>query len=152
MIPDAELLSLLIGEFTVKIGTLFTFLGTYKIADKILFDLLLAHSLNYYMGLIYEAIVEASVPPGPKATKKPNPAPAVPKKKSKKSGADKDKEIDKSQVGMGLIATGGQYDDLVGMFTAAVSSDGKKGAGLPCIGMSIGTFLYDDIHTRRAQL
>ncbi|KAH9036588.1 hypothetical protein EDB85DRAFT_2206823 [Lactarius pseudohatsudake] len=60
------------------------------------------------------------------------------KKKSKKSGADKDKEINESQVGIGLIAAGGRYNNLVGMFTAAASSDSKKGAGLPCIGVSIG--------------
>ncbi|KAH9170528.1 histidine-tRNA ligase [Lactarius sanguifluus] len=100
-----------------EIGTLFTFLDAYKIADKILFDLSLARGLDYYTGLIYEAIVEASAPPGLKATEKPDPAPAVPKKKSKKSGgADEDEEIDESQA----------------------SSDGKKGAGLPCIGVSIG--------------
>ncbi|KAH9017811.1 histidine-tRNA ligase [Lactarius pseudohatsudake] len=121
-----------------EIGTLFTFLDAYKIADKILFDLSLARGLDYYTGLIYEAIVEASAPPGLTTTEKPDPAPAVPKKKSKKSGADEDEEIDESQVGVGSIAAGGRYDDLVGMFTAAASSDGKKGAGLPCIGVSIG--------------
>lgn len=39
---------------------------------------------------------------------------------------------------MGSIAAGGRYDGLVGMFTAAASADGKKGASLPCIGVSIG--------------
>ncbi|KAH9026116.1 histidyl-tRNA synthetase [Lactarius pseudohatsudake] len=92
---------------------------------------------DYYMDLMYEAIVEASALPVLKATEKPDPTPAVPKKKSKKSGADEDEEIDESQVGVGSIATGGWYDDLVGMFMAAASSDGKKGAGLPCIGVSI---------------
>ncbi|KAH9065560.1 histidine-tRNA ligase [Lactarius vividus] len=121
-----------------EIGILFTFLDAYKITDKILFDLSLARGLDYYTGLIYEAIVEASAPPGLKATETPDPAPAVPKKKSKKSGADEDEEIDESQVGVGSIAAGGRYDDLVGMFTAAASSDGKRGAGLPCIGVSIG--------------
>ncbi|KAH9026430.1 hypothetical protein EDB85DRAFT_1893412 [Lactarius pseudohatsudake] len=73
---------------------------------------------------------------GLKATEKPDPAPAVPKKKSKKSGTDEDKEIDESQVGVGLITTGGRYDNLVGMFTAAASSNSKKGVGLPCIGVT----------------
>ncbi|KAI9444609.1 histidine-tRNA ligase [Lactarius indigo] len=122
-----------------EMGTLFTFLDAYKIADKISFDLSLARGLDYYTGLIYEAIVEASAPPGLKTTENPDPAPtAAPKKKSKKSGADEDEEIDESQVGVGSIAAGGRYDDLVGMFTAAASGDGKKGAGLPCIGVSIG--------------
>jgi histidyl-tRNA synthetase len=40
---------------------------------------------------------------------------------------------------VGSIAAGGRYDDLVAMFTAAASGDGKKAAaGLPCIGVSIG--------------
>lgn len=126
-----------------EMGTLFTFLDAYKIADKVSFDLSLARGLDYYTGLIYEATVEASAPPGFKATENPGPASpasaaaAAPKKKSKKSGADEDEEIDESQVGVGSIAAGGRYDDLVGMFTTA-AGDGKKGAGLPCVGVSIG--------------
>jgi histidyl-tRNA synthetase len=120
---------------------LFTFLDAYRITDKISFDLSLARGLDYYTGLIYEAIVEASAPPGLKAEGL-DPAPptsaAPPKKKSKKLGPDEDEEIDESQVGVGSIAAGGRYDDLVGMFTAAASGDGKKTAGLPCVGVSIG--------------
>jgi len=122
---------------------LFTFLDAYKITDKISFDLSLARGLDYYTGLIYEAIVEASAPPGLKASESldpapPTPAAAAPKKKSKKAGPDEDEEIDESQVGVGSIAAGGRYDELVAMFTAAASGDGKKSAGLPCIGVSIG--------------
>lgn len=102
----------------------------------------LARGLDYYTGLIYEAIVEASAPPGLKAAENLDPAPptpaAAPKKKSKKAGPEEDEEIDESQVGVGSIAAGGRYDDLVAMFTAAASSDGKKSAGLPCVGVSIG--------------
>ncbi|KAH8988191.1 hypothetical protein EDB92DRAFT_1800771 [Lactarius akahatsu] len=86
-----------------------------------------ACGLDYYMGLIYKAIVKASALPGLKATEKPDPTPAVPKKKS---GMDEDEEIHESQVGVGLSAAGGWYDDLMGMFTAAALSNGKKGAGL----------------------
>jgi histidyl-tRNA synthetase len=40
---------------------------------------------------------------------------------------------------VGSIAAGGRYDDLVAMFTAAASGDGKKTtAGVPCVGVSIG--------------
>jgi histidyl-tRNA synthetase len=103
----------------------------------------LARGLDYYTGLIYEAIVEASAPPGLKAAEGLDPAPpapaAPPKKKSKKLGPDEDEEIDESQIGVGSIAAGGRYDDLVAMFTAAASGDGKKTAtGLPCVGVSIG--------------
>ena len=102
----------------------------------------LARGLDYYTGLIYEAIVEASAPPGLKAAENLDPAPptsaAAPKKKSKKAGLDEDEEIDESQVGVGSIAAGGRYDDLVAMFTAAASGDGKKAVGQPCVGVSIG--------------
>ncbi|KAF8491997.1 histidine-tRNA ligase [Russula emetica] len=121
--------------------TLFTFLEAYKIADKISFDLSLARGLDYYTGLIYEAIVEASAPPGLKVTEglgPAPPAPAAPQKKKNKLGPDEDEEIDESQVGVGSIAAGGRYDGLVAMFTAAAAGDGKKAAGLPCVGVSIG--------------
>src|SRR5712675_1387842 len=112
-----------------------------SILQQISFDLSLARGLDYYTGLIYEAIVEASAPPGLKAAESLDPAPptpaAAPKKKSKKSGPDEDEEIDESQVGVGSIAAGGRYDDLVAMFTAAAASDGKKAASLPCVGVSI---------------
>lgn len=120
---------------------LFTFLEAYKISDKISFDLSLARGLDYYTGLIYEAIVEASAPPSLKAAEgldSAPPAPAAPQKKKTKLGPDEDEEIDESQVGVGSIAAGGRYDDLVAMFTAAASSDGKKAARLPCVGVSIG--------------
>ncbi|KAJ7077592.1 histidine-tRNA ligase [Mycena crocata] len=124
-------------------GLLFTYLRIYGVLDKISFDLSLARGLDYYTGIIYEAVVEASAPPGFKASATANAdAPAstpAPKKKSKKPKADEEEEeIDESQVGVGSIAAGGRYDGLVGMFTAAASADGKKGANLPCIGISIG--------------
>ncbi|KAG1716209.1 hypothetical protein ID866_949 [Astraeus odoratus] len=126
---------------------LFTLLKAYSVIDKISFDLSLARGLDYYTGIIYEAIIEASAPPGfspantvtsPSATdgaasqlkKKP--------KKSKAEDAQEEEEIDESQVGVGSIAAGGRYDNLVGMFTSAAAGDGKKGASLPCIGVSIG--------------
>ncbi|KAJ7894552.1 hypothetical protein B0H13DRAFT_1719217 [Mycena leptocephala] len=126
-------------------GLLFTYLRVYGVLDKISFDLSLARGLDYYTGIIYEAVVEASAPPGFKASATADataatPAPdAPPKKKAKKPKVeDEEEEIDESQVGVGSIAAGGRYDGLVGMFTAAASADGKKAAGLPCIGVSIG--------------
>ncbi|KAJ7239759.1 hypothetical protein B0H12DRAFT_1204160 [Mycena haematopus] len=122
-------------------GLLFTYLRVYGVLDKISFDLSLARGLDYYTGIIYEAVVEASAPPGFKASATaaaPTPAPDAPKKKAKKPKADDEEEIDESQVGVGSIAAGGRYDGLVGMFTAAAAADGKKVTGLPCIGISIG--------------
>ncbi|KAJ7083367.1 hypothetical protein B0H15DRAFT_850754 [Mycena belliarum] len=123
-------------------GLLFSYLRVYGVLDKISFDLSLARGLDYYTGIIYEAVVEASAPPGFKAsatvTADAPASAAPPKKKPKAKTVDEEEEVDESQVGVGSIAAGGRYDGLVGMFTAAASADGKKGAHLPCIGVSIG--------------
>ncbi|KAG1783407.1 hypothetical protein EV702DRAFT_1062102 [Suillus placidus] len=118
---------------------LFTLLRAYKVLDKISFDMSLARGLDYYTGIIYEAIVEASAPPAFAANATESPAPSKPKP-SKKAKADdgEEDELDESQVGVGSIAAGGRYDNLVGMFTAAAAAEGKKAPGLPCIGVSIG--------------
>jgi len=41
-------------------------------------------------------------------------------------------------VGVGSIAAGGRYDNLVGSFTSAAAGDAKKCVQCPCIGVSIG--------------
>lgn len=116
---------------------------------QISFDMSLARGLDYYTGIIYEATVAASAPPGftpsgPSSTSPETlstPAPAASKKKAKKpkaEDADEDEEVDESQVGVGSIAAGGRYDNLVGSFTSAAAGEGKKGAQCPCIGVSIG--------------
>ncbi|KAH9897667.1 histidyl-tRNA synthetase [Cubamyces lactineus] len=137
-----------------EMGLLFTYLNAYRVTDKLSFDLSLARGLDYYTGIIYEAIVEASAPPGfksanafasssttPSVSNATPPEPQQPKKKPAKkaaAGADEEEEIDESQVGVGSIAAGGRYDNLVGMFTAAAAGEGKKAPGLPCVGVSIG--------------
>lgn len=107
----------------------------------------LARGLDYYTGIIYEAVTEASAPPGFNAanafasgnTSTPAPAPVpAPKKKAKKASEDEEEEVDESQVGVGSIAAGGRYDNLVNMFTTAAAGEGKKGAQLPCVGVSFG--------------
>ncbi|KAF9268691.1 histidyl-tRNA synthetase [Marasmius fiardii PR-910] len=129
-----------------EMSLLFTLLRAYDVVDKISFDLSLARGLDYYTGVIYEAIVEASAPPGFKANAEAS-APGDNKKKVKKpkqNGVEEDEEeIDESQVGVGSIAAGGRYDGLVGMFAAAAASveSSKKAAnkaGTPCVGISIG--------------
>ncbi|KAI0354692.1 histidyl-tRNA synthetase [Trametes cingulata] len=138
-----------------EMGILFTYLKAYNVLDKISFDLSLARGLDYYTGIIYEAIVEASAPPGFKSANAfasssttpsvsnaaPPPSQQEPKKKKpakKAASADDEEEIDESQVGVGSIAAGGRYDNLVGLFTAAAAGEGKKAASLPCVGVSIG--------------
>jgi len=129
----------------LEMELLFTLLGAYNVLDKISFDMSLARGLDYYTGIIYEAVVAASAPPSFAAnatsstTSEAPPAPA-PKKKSKKPKpeAEEEEEVDESQVGVGSIAAGGRYDNLVGSFTSAAAGEGKKVAQCPCIGVSIG--------------
>ncbi|TBU26849.1 histidyl-tRNA synthetase [Dichomitus squalens] len=138
-----------------EMSILFTYLTAYRVLDKLSFDLSLARGLDYYTGIIYEAIVEASAPPSFKAANAfasssaqpstandaPPPAQQKPKKEKSKKAAgaeEEEEEIDESQVGVGSIAAGGRYDNLVGLFTAAAAGEGKKAAGLPCVGVSIG--------------
>ncbi|CAL8147293.1 unnamed protein product [Orchesella dallaii] len=69
--------------------------------SRVVFDLSLARGLDYYTGVIYEAVI------------------------SKPSGSEDD------SVGVGSIAGGGRYDNLVGMFD-------PNNRQVPCVGVSIG--------------
>ncbi|KAH8080206.1 putative histidine-tRNA ligase [Filobasidium floriforme] len=117
---------------------LFGYLDVMGVLDKMSFDMSLARGLDYYTGIIYEAIHQSSAPPGfktqpavPAEASSSAPAPSKPKK------AGEEDEVDESTVGVGSIAAGGRYDELVGMFSEAAG--GKKGAGkVPCVGISVG--------------
>ncbi|XP_012136357.1 histidine--tRNA ligase isoform X2 [Megachile rotundata] len=74
---------------------LFKYCDIFQVQDKVVFDLSLARGLDYYTGVIFEAIL---------------------------TGDD---------VGVGSVAGGGRYDNLVGMF------DSKK-KSVPCVGLSLG--------------
>ncbi|CAD6977077.1 unnamed protein product, partial [Tilletia controversa] len=122
---------------------LFNYLRVFNILPRISFDLSLARGLDYYTGLIYEAITLGSAPPAPAPVSAPStststsdaaPAPALKKSSKKDKDKDKDKdEIDESTVGVGSISGGGRYDHLVGMF-----SNSKNKDAVPCVGVSIG--------------
>ena len=127
---------------------LWGYFDVFNVTDKISFDLSLARGLDYYTGIIYEAVVAASAPPGfstlpavpptePTTSATAAALPPAPKKKGKKPAED-DEEVDDSQVGVGSIAAGGRYDELVGAFTASASAEGKRAPQLPCVGVSIG--------------
>ncbi|KAL3235033.1 Histidine--tRNA ligase, mitochondrial [Nakaseomyces bracarensis] len=103
-----------------EIATLMTYTKAFGIDNFISFDLSLARGLDYYTGLIYEAVTSASAPPENAAELK------------KKSKASEDAS---EYVGVGSIAAGGRYDNLVNMFAQA---SGKKSASIPCIGISFG--------------
>ncbi|KAL4920454.1 hypothetical protein BDW62DRAFT_6067 [Aspergillus aurantiobrunneus] len=92
---------------------LFKYLEAFDVLDKISFDLSLARGLDYYTGLIYEVVTPLSSPEGF----------AQSQKKSKSNGDD-------PNVGVGSIAAGGRYDDLVNMFS--------KRRQIPCVGISFG--------------
>ncbi|KAJ3104660.1 hypothetical protein HK100_004020 [Physocladia obscura] len=77
---------------------LFKYLDLLGVKEKMSFDLSLARGLDYYTGVIYEAVFEST---------------------------------SEETSGVGSIAAGGRYDDLVGMF----SPSGKK---IPCVGVSVG--------------
>lgn len=79
------------------------------------FDLSLARGLDYYTGVIYEAVLCQTL-------QAPNPAPA------EQNGAVSG---DEAGVSLGSVAGGGRYDGLVGMFD-------PKGRKVPCVGVSIG--------------
>jgi len=103
---------------------LYTYLEALQVDQKMSFDLSLARGLDYYTGIIYEAVTEKSAPPKLADGKRP----------SVKKGTD---EVDESTVGVGSIAAGGRYDELVGMFSGT-NKKGEPNLKIPCVGISIG--------------
>lgn len=103
---------------------LFGYLEAFGVLDKIDFNLSLARGLDYYTGVIYEVVTEGSAPPTTTSQK-----PQKPAKREKVNEFDEDRSNDPS-VGVGSVAAGGRYDELVGMFS------GK--AQIPCVGISFG--------------
>jgi histidyl-tRNA synthetase len=107
-----------------------SYLEAFNVDHYISFDMSLARGLDYYTGVIYEAVTEQSAPPSDANEKKEKA-----KSKAKKS---KDADDDASEyVGVGSIAAGGRYDGLVGMFLGT-NSKGKKAPSIPCVGISFG--------------
>ncbi|XP_078601090.1 histidine--tRNA ligase, cytoplasmic-like isoform X2 [Branchiostoma floridae x Branchiostoma japonicum] len=70
---------------------LLTYCQLFGVLDKVSFDLSLARGLDYYTGVIYEAVLTTE--------------------KAQTDGGDKNEP-----VGVGSVAGGGRYDGLVGMF------------------------------------
>lgn len=104
---------------------LFTYLEAFNASHSVSFDLSLARGLDYYTGVIYEVVTEGSAPKvsAAEAAEKPK------KKKGKSGDADEDRSDDPT-VGIGSIAAGGRYDNLVGMFSGKTQ--------VPCVGISFG--------------
>ncbi|KAJ5224532.1 Histidine-tRNA ligase/ATP phosphoribosyltransferase regulatory subunit [Penicillium citrinum] len=104
------------------------YLEAFNVLDKISFDMSLARGLDYYTGVIYEVVTEGSAPAvqsdAPEAQKLQKSA-----KKDKKASEDDDRSNDPT-LGVGSVAAGGRYDNLVGMFLPK--------AQIPCVGISFG--------------
>jgi histidyl-tRNA synthetase len=106
--------------------------------NKLLFDLSLARGLDYYTGVIYEAGLKgelvdyiAEQQKIALAAQAATRAASKEKKKDKKNDEHDDEEGDVNvSGGVGTVAAGGRYDQLVNMF--------DKKSNVPCVGMSIG--------------
>ncbi|KAF9583470.1 Cytoplasmic and mitochondrial histidine tRNA synthetase [Lunasporangiospora selenospora] len=111
-------------EGMADMALLFKYMNVFGVTKYTSFDLSLARGLDYYTGLIYEAVLEGSAPPRPlKWLKALSPC--------------RTDELDESTVGVGSVAAGGRYDNLVGMFSG-MNKKGQPNLIIPCVGISIG--------------
>jgi histidyl-tRNA synthetase len=94
---------------------LFEYLDAFGARKRVSFDLSLARGLDYYTGVIYEVVTEGSA--------------------SRVQGKQQ-------EIGVGSVAAGGRYDELVGMFS---------GKAIPCVGISFGIDRIMSIMKARGQ-
>lgn len=92
-----------------------------------MFDLSLARGLDYYTGVIYEAVLCQTLQ-----------TPAAAEQNGAVPG-------DEAGVSVGSVAGGGRYDGLVGMFD-------PKGRKVPCVGVSIGIERIFSIMEQKAEV
>lgn len=91
------------------------------------FDLSLARGLDYYTGIIYEAVLtQAGVT-------------------AAAGDASNGGAAAEESVSVGSVAGGGRYDGLVGMFD-------PKGRKVPCVGVSIGIERIFSIMEQKAEV
>ncbi|KAF9892002.1 Cytoplasmic and mitochondrial histidine tRNA synthetase [Aspergillus nanangensis] len=130
LLKDAELTA----NASAKAGLddmalLMDYLEAFGVLDRISFDLSLARGLDYYTGLIYEVVTEGSAPPAQSDAPEGQKAQRSGKKSKGKNSEDDDRSNDPT-LGVGSVAAGGRYDNLVGMFLPK--------AQIPCVGISFG--------------
>ncbi|CAL8089216.1 unnamed protein product [Calicophoron daubneyi] len=133
------------------IELLLSYCEALGILDRIQFDLSLARGLDYYTGVIYEAVLTGftyvpGAEPVAMETNNLSSEPSETTPKGKKSGKKKNRgkkatqiqeeeELDAASSGdnlaVGSVAGGGRYDGLVGIFDSS-------GARVPCVGLSFG--------------
>lgn len=99
------------------------YLEIFDVLPCLSIDMSLARGLDYYTGVIYEVITEGSAPSAPSKD-------VAKKEKKQKKNADPDEDRSNDPtIGVGSVAAGGRYDELVGMFS---------GKPIPCVGISFG--------------
>ncbi|XP_069510318.1 histidine--tRNA ligase, cytoplasmic [Ambystoma mexicanum] len=103
--------------------TLFEYLTLFGVTSQISFDLSLARGLDYYTGVIYEAILTQD---------------------QKESQVQQQNDHNEEALSVGSVAGGGRYDGLVGMFD-------PKGRKVPCVGVSIGIERIFSIMEQKAE-
>ncbi|CAP97576.1 Cytoplasmic and mitochondrial histidine tRNA synthetase [Penicillium rubens] len=111
-----------------EMALMMDYLEAFGVLDKVSFDMSLARGLDYYTGVIYEVVTEGSAgvqADSPEAQK----AEKSNKGKSKQPLEEEDRSNDPT-LGVGSVAAGGRYDNLVGMF--------QPKAQIPCVGISFG--------------
>lgn len=122
-----------------EMTNLMDYLEAFGVLDRISFDMSLARGLDYYTGVIYEVVTEGSAPAVQQSSLPTSSSEAPEAQKLQKSGKkDKSKsgnleDDDRSNdptLGVGSVAAGGRYDNLVGMFLPK--------ANIPCVGVSFG--------------
>lgn len=129
-----------------EIETMAEYLEAFQVDKYISFDMSLARGLDYYTGVIYEAVTAQSAPPADAQEKKEKS-----QSKDKKKKGKKDDDDASEYVGVGSIAAGGRYDGLVGMFLGT-NSKGKKAPSIPCVGISFGVERLFSLIRQRQEL
>ncbi|KAF2463215.1 histidyl-tRNA synthetase [Lindgomyces ingoldianus] len=107
-----------------EMALLCNYLDIFSVLPALSIDMSLARGLDYYTGVIYEVVTEGSAPAVTK-----NDAPKKPKKEKKKVADEDEDRSNDPTLGVGSVAAGGRYDELVGMFS---------GKPIPCVGISFG--------------
>jgi histidyl-tRNA synthetase len=106
-----------------EMALLCSYLEIFDVLPVLSIDMSLARGLDYYTGIIYEVVTEGSAP-----TASSRDIAKKDKKQKKSADPDEDRSNDPT-IGVGSVAAGGRYDELVGMFS---------GKPIPCVGISFG--------------
>uniref|UniRef100_A0A3Q1F0S8 histidine--tRNA ligase n=1 Tax=Acanthochromis polyacanthus TaxID=80966 RepID=A0A3Q1F0S8_9TELE len=107
------------------IKLLFSYLQLFQFGFSDLLFLFLARGLDYYTGIIYEAVLTQ--------------AGVAPVSNEAQNGTNAEESVN-----VGSVAGGGRYDGLVGMFD-------PKGRKVPCVGVSIGIERVFSIMEQKAE-